>query len=843
FWLKLFRRRRLAADLEAELAFHREMAEAHHNPIPLGNTAVIREQAFDLWRFRFFENLGRDLGYAVRSLARSPGFVLSALASLGLGIGVNTAMFSIATEFLLSRPSVVDADRWVSIYVGDSNHAKPEAVEFLRASGVFEEVVGENWETPLNWNDGRETRSIYSVQTTRNYFSGLGVPVALGRGWTSSDPDNVVVLHHRFWQKYFNGDASIVGRSMNLDGRVYTVLGVLPERHRTLMGYGLSPDVYLPHYLPDTMLEIYARLPPGMSLGQASAALRTVAVRLDQALPDRYKRYANGLKVTPLAGLARLRKEQASTPVGLFFIVLQVLVSLVFLIACVNVASLLLVRASNRRQEIAIRLSLGASRGRLLQQLLAESLLLSLAGAALGFGLAQAVARLLASIQLPVPVPLRLEIEPDWRVVTYAAALAMAATVLCGLFPAWQSVKESLTSNLRRERRLRVRQGLVTVQIGVSVIVLATGSLFLRNLLLARATSPGFDVRNTLRAEVHLPPVRYADEALQKVYFGEALRELGAVPGIEAAAAARSLPFIEENHNRVELTFPRTGQKRNARFHWNGVSPAFFQAMGIPLLAGRTFGAEDRQGAAQAVIVNQNFVDRYLDGRDAVGAVFLWDRQKAPYQIVGVVAGTKSLTIGEGPEPQLYQPLEQVFNGRPQIQFVLRSATPPLTQLAAVRQVLRRIEPGAGVEANTMYSSIGLAFLPSQVGAILMGGAGVLGLFLAAIGLYGVIAYSVARRTREIGVRIAMGAVQGSIARLVLAESAKLLLAGSAAGLAIAYFVTKPLAVFFVPGLGAGDPVSFGAVALVLAAMGLIGTVGPVRRAVRVDPAISLRHE
>jgi predicted permease len=838
--LKLFRRRTLAEDLERELAFHREMAAAHDNPIRLGNISVIKEHAFDQWRFGFLENIWRDLKYAARSLSRSPGFVLSALLSLGLGIGVNTAMFSVATEFLLSEPSVADAQSWISIYLGDSNHANQEAIDFLSHSGAFRAVVGENWETFSNWNDGHETRRIFSVQTTKNYFGALGVPVAIGRGWTAGDADNVVVLSYRFWQKNFNGNPAVIGRAIDLDGRACTVVGVLPESHRTLIGYGLSPDVYLPSYLPGALLEIYARLKPGMSLGQARAALRTVAARLDQSRPDPYKKYANGLRVMPLAGLARLKQEQGATPIGLFFVVLLVLVSLVFLIACVNVAGLWLVRASSRRQEIAVRLSLGASRGRLLQQLLTESLLLSIFGAGIGFSLSQLVAKLLAGIQLPVPVPIRLQIEPDWRVVTYAAILGVAATFVCGLLPAWQSVRESLSLSLHRERRLRMRRGLVTVQIAVSVIVLATGSLFLRNLLLARATSPGFDVRNTLRAEVHLPPVLYRDEALQKAYFAEALRELEAIPGIEAAAAARIIPFTEESHERVDLTFSRTGQKKNTRFHSNAVSAAFFRAMGIPLFAGRTFTAGNRD--ANAVIVNKNFIERYLDGQPAIGATFKW-RGNTLFQIAGVVGNTKNMTIGEEDQPQLYQPLAQVYNGRPQIQFVLRSATPPITQLEAVRRVLRRVEPGAGVEVNAMYSSIGLAFLPSQVGAALMGGTGILGLLLAAIGLYGVTAYSVARRTREIGVRIAMGATRGNIARLAVMESARMLLIGSAAGLLVAFFVTKPLAMFLVPGLGPGDPLSFASVVLFLAATGLVATLGPVRRALRVDPALSLRYE
>jgi hypothetical protein len=262
--------------------------------------------------------------------------------------------------------------------------------------------------------------------------------------------------------------------------------------------------------------------------------------------------------------------------------------------------------------------------------------------------------------------------------------------------------------------------------------------------------------------------------------------------------------------------------------------------MGIPLLAGRTFTTEDR---ATAVIVNKNFIERYLDGHSSVGARFKRGGGNILYEIAGVVGNTKNMTIGEEDQPQLYQPLMQIYNGRPQIQFLLRSATPPVTQLETVRRVLRRVEPGGGVEAGTMYSSIGLAFLPSQIGAVLMGGAGILGLLLAAIGLYAVTAYSVARRTHEIGVRIAVGATKTHVARLVLVESAQLLLIGSVVGLLIAFFVTKPLAMFLVPGLGPGDPLSFASVVVFLAATGVIATLAPVRRALRVDPTLSLRYE
>ncbi len=841
FILKLFRRRRLHQDLEAELRFHQAMAAEHDNPIPLGNTAVIQEHALDLWRFSSLENMWRDVVYEVRGLRRSPGFVLSALLSLALGIGVNATMFALAVEFLLSEPSVTDSRSLVAVRLGGNSHAQPRDVEFMRESGVFQDVAGENEETFVNWNDGTETRRVFSVVTTKNYFTAIGVPMLHGRGWNTSDPDEVVVLRYKFWQKYFNGDRSIVGRAITLDGRPYTVVGILPENHRTLLGFGFSPDVYMPRYLEDTMLAIYARLKPGMSLGETKAGLKVATERLDQVHPERWKR-AKGWQATPIAGINRLKEESSMMTIGIFFAMLLAVVGLVLLIACVNVASLLLARASARRQEMAIRLSLGASRGRLLQQLLIESLLLSVLGSVVGLVMAQVAAKLLAQIQLPLPLPIRLQIEPDWRVALYAAMLAIAACIASGMLPAWQTMRESISSHLHRERRLRLRRTLVAAQVSISVVVLATGFLFARNLFKSTAISPGFDVKQTIRAEVHLPPGPYKDMSRKQLYVDQGLRELAAIPGIEAVAAARIIPFTDSTRYGMDLTFTATGEKRQASFHWNAVTPDFFRAMDMPVLQGRAFSTQDANGE-QVVIVNSTFVERYIGNRNPVGVTFSWGEDNQLRRIVGVVPVTRNLTIGEEPKPQLYQPLAQIKNERTRIQFVLRSATPPATQLAAVKQALRRIEPSAGIEVQTLYSSIGLAFLPSQVGAALMGAAGLLGLLLAAIGLYGVMWYSVERRTREIGVRMAIGASSREISRMVLGESARLILWGSTIGIAIALWVTRPLAMFFVPGLSPADPLSFSAVVVVLGAAGLLATLGPVHRAVSIDPMSSLRHE
>jgi predicted permease len=838
--LKLLRRRNLQQDLETELALHREMAAAAGNPIPLGNTGFIREQAFDSWRFNGFENLWRDLSFAVRTLRKSPGFIAATLLSLGLGIGLNTTIFSLAVEFLLSQPSVRDAGSIVYLRQGGNSHMQPATIDQLRRSGVFEDVAGENEETFINFNDGADTRRIFALQATKNYFIALGVPTALGRGWNESDPDEVAVLNPRFWRTRLGGDPAIVGKTIRLDGRLYTVLGVLRDDYRSLTGYGYAPDVFVPTYIDGTILQAYARLKPGMSVGQVNAALPALRERLKQEFPS--DDWTEIFHATAAAGIARLQQDGQAFTVMLFFAALLVVTGLVLIIACVNVTSLLLARGAARRQEIATRLSLGASQGRLLQQLLAESLLLSIAGAGLGFLLALAAAKGVAAIPLPLPIPIRLRIDPDWRVTSFAAVLAVISVVLSGLVPAWQSVRQCLAAGIRRESRLRMRRVLVVAQIAISFVVLTTAALFLQNLARSTSLGPGFDVQHTIRADVYLPPAKYKESRAINLFAHRALDGLRAIPGIQTAAAARIIPFTDGTTFGSDIVFTDNREKRPTRFNWNAVTPDYFRAMGIPLLQGRDFVSRDN-GATLVVIVNDVFVRKYLGNREPVGAAFEWGPEHAVHTIVGVVRATKNMTIGEDPLGQLYEPLAQIRNDRTRIQFAIRSAMPPATQLTAVRQALRDVEPSAGLEVETMFSGIGLAFLPSQIGAALMGSAGALALVLALIGLYGVLAYSITRRTREIGVRIAVGATPKDVSRLVLADFARLLTAGIGIGLAVSLLVTRPLAIFFVPGLRPSDPASFTAVIAVLAAAGILAALGPVRRALSVDPLQCLRCE
>ena len=838
FFLKLMRRKQMEQDLEAELAFHREMAGQNENGIPLGNTSVLKEEAYALWRFTAVENLWRDMVYAMRGLRRSPGFVACALLSLALGIGVNTTIFSVAVEFLLSEPSVREGASLARVRMGGNSHSSQEAIQFLRASGAFAEVAGEKSEGFLNWNDGQETKRVYATQGSKNYFDVLGVPFAFGRGWNERDTDEVAVLRYQFWKSRLGGDASIVGRVIRLDGRSHTIVGVLAEGSRTLTGYGYSPDLYVPVDRKETKLAIILRLKPDMTIEVARTAILSLGERMDREMPERGNVYARGIEVSPVNGMARLFGDKNAMTVGLFFATLLALVGLVLLIACINVAGLLLSRAAARKQEIAIRLSLGASRGRLLQQLLAESLVLSLTGAALGFVFALAAARGLASISLPIPVPIHLNIEPDWRVASYAAALAVFSTLVCGLMPAWQAVRESLNSDLRRERRMRMRKSLVVAQVALSVLVLAVGALFVQNLFRAKDLGPGFDLAQTVRAEVFLPQKVYSDDTRIRLYWERALRTLEAMPGIEAVGVAHVIPFTDSIGYRSTLQFADGSEQRSSMYHWNAVTAGYFAAMRIPVLEGTGFSGPE----AAEVIVNPAFVSQNLGGRHAVGTVFRRDRSKE-FRIVGVVRGTKNMTMGEGDQPQMYEALAQSQRQMERVQFVLRTSLNPATQVTAVREALRDLDPTVSVEVSTLYSAIGLAFLPSQVGAGLMGGVAILGLLLAAIGLYGILAFTIARRTREIGIRLALGASQMEIGRMVLSETALLVGIGAALGLGLSILVAKPLAAFVIPGLSATNPLSLAAVCAVMGATALVAVATPLRRAISIQPSQCLRFD
>ena len=748
--LKLLRRRRLERELEAEIAFHREMATQHDNAIPFGNPLVVKEQVRDLWHFVILENLWRDLRYAARGLRRNPGLVVSALLSLGFGIGVNVAIFSLVTSVLLGAPSIVAPDEWLGIRLGGSSHAPRPVVEDLRRSG---DVSGGRRRTRGSLAQlGYRHRHAPALRRRHDAQLLLGPrhPDAPWPRYSPDDPREVVVLSHRFWREALGSDPAIVGRALRLDGRMFTVTGVLPARHRTLIGMGFSPDLFVPEFrtrLPgvdgrspgqeEPGVQIYVRVAPGTTPEAARSRAEAAAVQLDRTWPG--ERYAHDVRATPVSGRAKLTASNSRALV-LFSAVLLAVVGLVLLMACVNVAGLLLARAAGRSEEMAVRLALGAGRGRLLQQLLCESLVLAVLGLACGFGLREVLAWAAERIVLPLPVPIRLHLDLDARVLAYSVVLMFVASLAAGVLPAWQATRESLAVAGRRGGRLRLRRGLVLTQVAVAFVVLTTSVLFLRNLHEASAIDPGFDTRQTVRADVHLPASGYADPQRARTFVDHALQTLETVPGVRAAAAASLVPLTDGSNYRRRMVFADSGDKVDVQVHWNAVSPRYFEVMGIPVVSGRTF-APSEDTAATPVIVNREWVRRYSSQRPAEGRTFRHDGIATVYRVVGVVEGTKNRTLGEDALPQLYESLALKGVERARVQLIAQVTGQPALAVPAVRAALRRVEPAAGVTVEPISASLAFAMLPSQVGAVMLGALGVLGLGLAAVGLYGVIAY------------------------------------------------------------------------------------------------------
>lgn len=860
----LFQRSRFEAELDDELRFHLESRAAELEAEGLtpaaalaqarrefGSAARAMEDTRSAWRFRWIEELAADLRYAARGFRRNPGFAFTAVACLALGIGANTTVFSITTEVLFSRPSVRDAESVAAIRVGGNSNAPMNVYRFLRDARIFDGLAGENEESETNWREGQVASRLFAVQVTDNFFDVLGIPVMLGRPMQTGESD-AVVLSYGLWQGRLGGDPNVIGRKMILDGRLYRIAGVLPRDHRTVTGFGFSPDLYIPVSSDGVAVALYARLPEGMTQAIAAARLESACRVLDGPNPPPRHRWARDITVAGVSGMKRLRSDSQLTTIAAFFAMLLVVVGLVLLIACANVASLLLARASSRGHELAIRLSIGAGRGRLIRQLLSESLLLALCGAAAGLGLNVALTSLISRIRLILPIPIQYHITPDWRLLTYSAALAIGSCLVAGWLPALQATRAGISAALKRDehqagRPWTLRNVLVVAQLAVSIVLLCAGFLFIRNLLRASASNPGFDIRHTVWAQMHLVPGSYPDPAKVRALGADAVEQLRGLPGVDSAALVRVVPLNDNMTIGAPLKTDLSPDPVQVRYRYNNVGPGYFHVMQIPILQGREFLSTDRLSSPAVAIVNENMARRLFGRTDPVGHTILWEGGSV--RVVGVAKNSKYFTLGEENMSAFYVPYDQwqrpLHSGdrAAEVHILVRSAGRPETLVAPINALLGRLDRTAAIESKPMSQALVFALLPSRVGAAILGSVGLLGLALAAIGLYGVLLYSVSRRIREIGLRVALGAAPRSILVLVVRQSAVLALAGVAIGLALSVFAVKPLAMFLTPEIRTGDPANFATVAVVLFAVAMAASIAPAVRALRIDPIAALRHE
>lgn len=827
-----------------------------------GSMARIEEECRDARRVNFVSNLSQDLRYTLRSLARQPLLVLAATVSIAVAVGANTTIFSLASSLLFAMPSAKDPSRLVSIRINGNSHVSYHQWQALDASHALKGLAGYQIEAEVNWRGPESSTSLMPLIVTANFFDVLGTPFAMGRGFTTGEaaaerhPD-VVVVSHGFWQRRLGADANAVGQMLVINGRPYTVLGVLPAEYKALPGYGVAPEVYLPlsqELMPDLLepraatVELFGRLDDDQSMEQGRAALTLAGHHARTLLND--PKFGDVTQFSPAGGFQRMGDFRE---VGAFFALLLVAVCLVLAIACANVAGLLLARSTVRRREIAVRVALGASRSRLVQQLLTEGLWLAIFGTLGGLLLMFGMMQLIGRISLPLPMPIEIGADVDSRLLVYALIVLVLTTVFCALAPALHATRPSLVPALKQEepryahRRWTLRGLLVVGQLAVALVLLLTALLFVRNLSLAAGADPGFDVNRTLVAQVSFVEGRYTRET-REAFLRAAVDRLKALPTVERATYSQSVPLTIRSGmtTGADLRLADGGDSFRSQYEVNLVGPDYFSAMGIRLIGGRDFTVNDRSGAPTVVIINQEFASRYLRGHDPIGRQILLpgaEEKTYPAEIVGVVANSHHRTIGESQKAAMYEPFLQRGNRSRLVHLIVRTRTDPASAVRAVQQALGAMDPSAAVDVQPMRTALAFAFLPSRVGATLLGVLGALGLALAMVGLYAVVSYGVSRRTAEIGIRMALGATRAAVLRLVLSDAAILASCGIGLGLTIAAFLTEPLAMFLVTGLSASDPISFVGTAVVLVLVSLAAAWVPARRAMRIDPAMALRDE
>ena len=814
----------------------------------------------------------QDVQYGLRTLLRSPSFTFVAALSLALGIGANTAIFSLVNAVLLRPMPVHEPERLAALFTSDQRNPGNLPLSHLNfkdlrdQNAVFSGVAAFTF-AQLNWSTGSESEQIPAQVVSANYFSVLGTQPSLGRGFRPDEddrPTHVAVLSHGFWQRSLGSDPNIIGKTLTLNRTPFTVVGVAPKGFAgTLIGGG--PSIWVPMSAHDVaqpnfdwyetrrglFLFAFARLKPGVTMQQANANLETVFSQLAQAFPADNK--GRGAGAWPLLDARLNPGGQGGAPVVQLSMILMTVVGIVLLIACANVANLLLARANKRRKEIAIRLALGARRTRLMRQLLTESLLLSIAGGILGLLLAYWLIDLLATADLQLPLPIDDTVSIDGRVLGFTAALALITGALFGLAPAIQASRPDVVPILKNEtvpagagRRgflgvINLRQALVIAQVALSLISLIAAGLFLRSLRSAQAIDTGFETSGVLVMTVNLGREGYTPERGQ-LFYQQVVERVAGLPGVERAAVASNPPL---GGGFLRSVFPEgtdTTTQDRILVQVNSVSPGYLDTIDIPLLRGRDLSDTDVTGAPLAVVINETMAQRFWPGQEALGKRFKFFGDDEFTTVVGIAKDAKYNGVAEAPIPFIYQPLRQNYS--PAATLHVRAGMDAASLAAAVRQRVLEVDPTLSVfNVRTLEDQVAQSLAPLRINVIVLTTFGLLALLLAAIGLYGVASYSVAQRTREIGVRMALGAQPSSVLRLVLGHGLLLVAIGLALGLLLAAGLTRVVPQDLLQNVSARDPWTFAATSLLLAVVALIASYIPARRATQIDPLIALRTE
>ncbi|MGE0885241.1 MAG: ABC transporter permease [Blastocatellales bacterium] len=819
-----------------------------------------------LWlqTYRWEDDMIQDLRYGIRMLLKHPGFTLIAVLSLALGIGANTAIFSLINTMLLRPLPVQQPERLVALNNTSENRtfatfSYPNFRDLQQRNEVFSDLIAYRIMTFNLSHDGINERK-WGYTVSGNYFESLGVKAVLGRAISAADDQTpgahpVVIVSHKFWQQSFAGSPDIIGKELIANGRSYTVIGVAPQGFigtevisAAELWFPLAMQTQLDagnNWLDKRDVEnlfVQGLLKPGVNATQAQTAINAIALQLEREYSE-----INGGKRIVLSSPGFFGNMMRGSLLG-FAGLLMAVVGIVLLLACVNLANLLLARAAERRREIAVRLALGASRFRLIRQLLTESLLLACAGGALGLLPALWLVNLVTAIKLPPNVPVTLAISVDWRVYLFTFLLSLLTGVLFGLLPAWQATKTDLVPALKEElsfagkTRSWWKSGLIVLQIALSLILLAGGGLMMRALEQANAIKLGYDPQRAFELSFDLRLQGYAS-AQGKEFQKRLLERVRTLPGVQSTGIADLTP-VDLHFSRSPVFIEGQAAERNSRAPvamFNRITPGYFQAMGTRLLRGRDFTELDDDQAPRVAIINESFAERLFPGQNPIGRQFsLGSSEAAKIQIIGVVEDGKYAGLNETARPYVARPMWQSNIGPTSL--IVRTVGDSPTVLAAVRREVQQLDPHLPIASSTLVEKLSLPLLPARIVASILGGFGLLALILAAIGIYGVMSYGVTQRTHEIGVRMALGAQQKDVLKLVIRQGLALTGIGVAIGL-IAALALSQLLRSLLFGVSATDPLTFVGITFLLVFVTFMACFLPARRAARVNPLKALRHE
>ena len=880
-----FRKRELDRDLDRELAVHLELAiednirrglspeEARRDAlVHFGGVEAAKEHHRDARGLPWLESFLHDIRHAVRTLRRDAAFTTVAVLILALGIGANTAVFSLGNVFLFRPLPVKDADRLTVVAVQSKADSDPDQVSYpdyldyrAHSSAVFTGMTGYVIDIVGFGYRGHADRLIMSYVPS-NFFSMLGIRPALGRLIQPGEGDApktgpVVVLGHSYWEKRFGGDPDVIGRTVALDGAAVTVVGVVPKEFLGpynlvemdayapigMYGFNSNTDFFTSRENRD--VRVLATLQPGVGIERAQAALNVVGQRLAQDYPHADQ----GQRVRVFFERSARPEPSAADSKPLVATVFLAMVGLVLVVACLNVANLMLARAAAREKEISIRAAIGAGRGRLLRQLLTESMLLAAAGGVGGAILGNSMGYLLNGLRPLGDFPLRLAFVFDWRVFTYVAGVALLAGILAGLAPALRVSRADLNLALREGGRGLIgesgrhwlRNGLVIGQVAGSLILLVAAGLFTRSLTKAESIDLGFDPHNVLNVSLD-PGLQGYTQPRAEALCRELLRRTQTLPGVRSASLAFSIPLGYYNNGAPVYA----GAQAPSLSHHvpgaglNSISPDYFTTLRMRILEGRAFTDADTAASAPVAIVNQTMAERLWPHQDAVGQRFSYKAASGPFvTVVGVLRDAKLSNLLDAPGMYFYLPQTQHYQSIHVLQ--MRTSVPPEALAPAVEGLVRQLDPNLPVyEVMSMEKSLQGAngFFLFKFGASFAGALGALGLLLAVVGVYGLVSYSAGRRRHEIGIRMALGAQRVTIFRMVIRQAVLLVGLGIALGVAAALGVSRLLASLLI-GVSAHDPLTFAGVSAILMAVALLACYIPAHRAARVEPMAALRDQ